>query len=539
MTDGLRITRLRIHDYRGIADLDTPVTEHGAIIKGGSATGKTSVLRAIEAALAARDIGPDAIKHGADEAEIFVELDALSVRRRIDANGTDLKATTAIPHSKQRAEIKQKRLSELFPGGLNPLALFRATPAERRKIVLAALPLKLESKHLEEWLTAEQRATFPPPLVQALPTMHPLEAVAAIHKHLYDLRAAANVSVKDATRTVEHGAKLCDACPLPATVTVVPSLGNDWQPTVEATDRVKDLAESALKEAQHAADMLETKARMAADDADRTEATRQRIADWRQAAKEARGKAPPQWDDAEAVAARDAAQEKVERARADLAAAEADLRKACNVITAGTAQNMLRRDDLGHAARGDERADELEALANASVTVAPTAEEMAAVATTLRQAAQALVDAREAVKAVRLRADQVGLISSLARFEEVAQGLTATVDFLRTGAATQLMKESEGIPGLALDDEQELTIDGTRLEARSGSEQLALCVDIAKRAALQRGGEGRVIVTDGLEALDDERLRAFVRMATSGGWQLIGTRVTGGDLTFEAIEVAE
>src|SRR5581483_8903890 len=65
----MRITRLRIKNYRSIEQLDEKIPPKGAIAKGGNARGKTTVLRAVRAAFLARDIAPDAIREGTDRAE--------------------------------------------------------------------------------------------------------------------------------------------------------------------------------------------------------------------------------------------------------------------------------------------------------------------------------------------------------------------------------------------------------------------------------------------------------------------------------------
>ena len=64
------ITRIKITNYRGIEALDSEVPPAGALICGDNGQGKTTVLNAIQAALTAQDIGPDAVRLGADKAEI-------------------------------------------------------------------------------------------------------------------------------------------------------------------------------------------------------------------------------------------------------------------------------------------------------------------------------------------------------------------------------------------------------------------------------------------------------------------------------------
>jgi hypothetical protein len=70
------------------------------------------------------------------------------------------------------------------------------------------------------------------------------------------------------------------------------------------------------------------------------------------------------------------------------------------------------------------------------------------------------------------------------------------------------------------------------LDDLSGSEQLAFSVDLAKRLS----PNGRLLCVDKLEAFDPDALAEFVALCTSGGWQLLGTRVERGELVIESIE---
>jgi hypothetical protein len=519
--EGFRIHEIRIRDYRGIEQLDVKVPPAGVLVTGECRTGKTSVLRAVLAALTAQDVGPDAIRHGADHAEVFVDLDALSVKRTLDTEGSTLSASSAIPHSKQRAKIGQKRLDELFGPRISPMALFRAKAEERRKIIMAAMPLKLEERHLDEWLTPEQRTALPPEFWQTLPHMHGLEAVAAVHKALYDVRARANADTKGQRGRVEH--LTTEA----ATFAGVPDLA----PEEVERRRV------ARAEAQREADALIVRSRTAAAFAEQASVARGKLGAKRSAAARAL-ELVERVDLAPLKEARVLARDALATLRTALASAELAADSASRDHDEAMRANE-RADELERSARRDmAEADELEATLATAGAPAPTVEEN-------ERAAQAIVHAEaawgEAAKVAEARAARERIAkeaAELARLEALATGLTATVDHLRLEAPAQLLRESEGIPGLGLED-GELTVDGVRLDALSGAEQLRVCIEVAKRASRQRGGEGRVLITDGLEALDPKTLARFLRLATADGWQLLATRVTEGELTVQAIEVED
>ncbi len=118
--------------------------------------------------------------------------------------------------------------------------------------------------------------------------------------------------------------------------------------------------------------------------------------------------------------------------------------------------------------------------------------------------------------------------------EGEAAELDTTVKKLANAAPSELLAEAQGIPGLSIDGD-EIMLDGKRLDALSGAEQLRFAVEIARRA----NAKSRILIVDGLERLDPDQMEAFVAMATADGWQLLGTRVSRGDLVIEAIEADE
>jgi hypothetical protein len=505
-----RIHRLRITDYRGVHDLDQTFPPEGALITGSCRTGKTSVLNALSAALAGKDVGPDAIRHGAETAEIFVSLDDLVVRRHIDATGTTVTAKASIPGSKANATIGQKRLHELFPGRLlSPMGLFRAKPADRRAMVMAAVPVAFTEDDLARWVPEEQRATIPPTFYQAWPHMHGLEAVTACHAHFYELRAQANAAAKQAKSRADvlrqQGVDRWGAAPA-GPVMPADLVGVD----VEGTLKQKRALLASLNARADAANLFSEK----------SEATRKKIDDHRTTALRLTDQAGPALEGGSAL------EKTVERLERELCQAE-DALKALREHQA----DRQRAIDL--AASLEHTADDLEASLGAGPSAPPPEQlveaQLAVNDWEISYSLASLVTEAQAAAAEVAKAD-----AEAAALEGRAEALTVTVDFLRTTAPSELLKSAKGIPGLGLDG-SELTIDGVHLDALSGAEQLATCIEVCKRATILNGGEGRVLITDGLEALDEKTLEQFIRLATADGWQLIATRVTDGALAIEAI----
>ena len=201
----MKITRIEIKDYRGIRELATDVGSAGIVVKGQNAKGKTTVLNAISAALAAQGIDPSDIRHGAESAEILVNMDGLRVRRRISEGGPSLAVANK---DGDRWSKPQSRLDDLLgTAGIDALAFFLAKPAERRKMVLEAMALTVTADQVLAWV--EDAA-----LVDQIGTSGPaLEVVERYRKHFYGLRTDANRVHKEKQRAWDEAAALAPAVP--------------------------------------------------------------------------------------------------------------------------------------------------------------------------------------------------------------------------------------------------------------------------------------------------------------------------------------
>ena len=190
----------------------------------------------------------------------------------------------------------------------------------------------------------------------------------------------------------------------------------------------------------------------------------------------------------------------------------------------------------------EERADDMERTIADQGAVAPTIEERGAALGALHAATSALLRAKAAADARAVADKHRAALDQARRDALVAEQLDVAVRRLTAEAPAELLARSNGIRGLTLEGDQVL-LDGKRLSALSGSEQMRLCVEIAKRA--NKGSAGRFLVVDKLEAIDLDERAAFVREVRKGGWQLIATLVDRGDVHLvevgdeETAEVAE
>lgn len=501
----MQITRLRIKNYRGIETLDAKIGGKGAIAKGANAKGKTSVLRAIRAALAARDIGPDAIREGADKAEILVDLDDVTVKRVITPSASSLTVETS---ARDRKLKPQNYLTELLgTSPLDPLDLFLAKPRDRRAIVLASLPSKVTSAEFDAWIPEQARPLVPSHVREMIEQLHGIDACAALHKVFYDLRAEANATAKEATNEATHLAKENEEL----RSKLAPNA-----PTSDAAARTLEQARTHLAELDARTRRSEEQERRFASTRTTIAAKRERAAHLRKVATE--GPSPDEMTTAsERVAA-------LERQLSEALALSNGLKKRDADADAQKQEATVLEDSV----------TSLEGTISAATETTPSETEFETAKKDVEFARNLIEHASEAAKVAEHDDATSGAKSKAEERSAHAETLTAVVNRLRIDAPRELIAKCKGIEGLGIDGD-DLTLDGKSIDALSGREQMRFAVEVARRA----NSRTKILVVDGLERLDPDSLETFVRFATSDGYQLLATRVDRGDMVLESIETNE
>jgi DNA repair exonuclease SbcCD ATPase subunit len=503
------ISRIRIRNYMGIEERDTRIPPAGAVARGKNGGGKTSVLRAVRAALEAEHVGPDAIRNGAEKAEILIDLDDVAVRRVITRSGSTLSVTV----DGMRPKAPQTYLEKILgTAPLDPLDLYLAKPKDRRAKILAAIPLRVTVDQLRQWAPVDDDVDV---------GGHALEVLSAVRQDFYERRTEANRRAAEAAREAERLAKVADDLPsAPA-----------------GTASLHDVTLEHSR-ARAAIDLLDERARAAETARQRQADARSRLDANARRANALRGEAVAiACDEAPLRAVADAIEADVVRIKNELAVLRRRLDQ--RVVDHGDACNAL---DKAVAANDRAKAlrEQAQALDDAAAEGARALDAVAdGVTEEERRAAIARVEAADAAfagaRARRAREDVAAEAKAAAVTADGKQAAAAELDrivrALTNDAPAALLGESCPIPGLSLDGET-ILLDGIRIDDLSGAEQMRFAVSIAKRM----GGPGRILVCDGLERLDPESLDDFVRTATEGGWQLLGTKVSGGDVVLEGIE---
>lgn len=507
------ITRLEIKNYLGIEHCSTDVPPGGVQVKGSNGRGKTSVLRAITAALAGQGIKESDIRLGADKAEILVDLTSVSVRRVITKNASTVTVTNADGF---RAPKPQAFLNDLLGNaGIDPIDIFLDKPRDRRERVQAAMPLRVSLEQLKTWVP---KLTVLPPGVSL--EEHGLDVIAKVRKLFYDERTVKNAAAKEARRVADEvrgqAKEAADALGAGADVDVA---------TAKATLVAAEQATQALGFAKKTADESQA----------RTASARDRIAALREKADKA----------LEQSAARMPPPETLKLAEEALSDAEThvrDLREAmakAEAVQATAERESQALSDMvsqagalaEQAATATAQASDLEATVTAATAppVDPAQFEAAHEALAKAQVAMQRAVKAEALALLRARASQLSDAADVA--EDVAGDLDAVVKRLTNDAPAELIAGDGGIPGITIDGDDVL-LDGVRLETLSGAEQMRFAVEIAKRI----NRKSKILICDGIERIAADRLDEFLGYVTANGWQAICSRVTEGALVLEAIE---
>lgn len=520
------IKRLLFRNWRGITVVEYLIPPRGIVLEGTNGSGKTSLITGLHAALRGKGVDENAVRIGAEEAELLVDMDDATVRRVLKANGGGGVKVT-LDDGTQPAGGPQSWLNELFGvAPLDPIDLFEEKdPVRRRAKVLAAMPIAVTPAILEQWLPPGEKVTA------RECEGHGLDVVERLRKAVYERRteagrvlkgasaAASNAAIKLATAEAEIG---------PGEIREVAVVDNDLNVAIREQVGLESQAESAAKQTAQA------------------EATRKKVADFRAKAAQLRASAAESAPDpavtTELVESRgvlndDAIhwEKKIAELQEQIANAEAE-RATCRDAIATIDVELKKREEaeaqaeaaIHSATEFGARADELEAtITSATPPSAEAIEEKRLAVGALRKE---LERSRSGGKLAELRAAAEKAKGEEAAAKAAHVALDASEKALKHDAPKALLAASGGVPGLSVDGDT-IRLDGVALETLSGAEQLRFAVNIARRM----NEKSRLLLIDKLECVAADQLQDFLDHATADGYQLIATRVAEGPIVARPI----
>lgn len=510
----MKITRLRIRNYKGLEDLDATISPAGALVHGDNAQGKTSLLNAIHAALEGRGISSDAIRLGASRADILVDTDDVSVKRVITPKTSSL----AVERGNAVLKSPQTFLRELLgASSLDPMDLLTKKDKERTEVILKAVDVTV---------TVEQLRTWVPRLKDGYDCSgHGLVVVQQLHDDAYELRRRANAAAKVAQEEAARASEYVASLPPPE------GEPQDVAPLETAHDATKAILQA-----------LQSRAKEAKESKERTASVRERIAT-------VKAEAASNRERAATCEYTSTNYEEASRAIEETQSRIADLEECLESERANKARLEKMRDtyadalaaqqnQLTTAANLDGQAAELEATIKLASVEAPdeaslkSAED--AVVAALAVVEKAKVTNKRAFDLEQARLKEAEAKQDAEAKQAEADRLDSVVYALAKVAPAALLKASGGIPGLEVKG-NEIWMDGKNLDDLSSAEQLRFAVEISKRA----NAKSKILVVDGLERVSPSRQKEFIAECIKDGWQLIATKVDDGALSIEAIQADE
>ncbi len=196
----MQIQRLQVRNFMGLRQIDLK-TGKVNVVKGRNRQGKTSLIRAIEAAFQEGDQSAK-IREGADAAEILVELNDLYVSRTIPRDGKP--QLNVCDGNGEEIKRPQEYLNSIVGGfSFNPAEFFLLDAKKQVEYVLESFPLKVDEKEVREWISGDEL-----PIDLNMLKAHALVVVQKVRKHYYDLRTAANREVDKKLKAGQEQAKL-------------------------------------------------------------------------------------------------------------------------------------------------------------------------------------------------------------------------------------------------------------------------------------------------------------------------------------------
>lgn len=182
-----KIKFLRVNNFLGIDERELEAAKIN-ILKGPTGSGKTAVVEAIEKDLTNRNRRTEIIKHGSDEATLFVELDnGLSIDRRIRNDKADY---LKVRQDGKGVESTEKFLSSLVNGNIfRPLDWVNLSTKEQTKSLLSMLEIGWSEEDIVNWFGD---------LVDDIDySQHILLILKSIEQKYYKIREEVNREIKE------------------------------------------------------------------------------------------------------------------------------------------------------------------------------------------------------------------------------------------------------------------------------------------------------------------------------------------------------
>lgn len=502
----MKIVRLEIKNVLGIQELQLNPGQVN-IISGGNDRGKTSVLEAIEKGVRNTDRRTRFVHDGADEATLYIELDdGTAIDRRIPAEGSPRVTITKAGAKVQKPESTLRALMGQ-DGDLvfNPVDFLAKKDREQTEILLSLIPMRLKESDLQEWFGEIPEVNL---------NQHAIDVLAYLaEKYFYDRRAIANAAVKDCDNEISA---LWEQLPDNYD-------GNHW--------RQVNIGE-LWKSAQEAQKVINCRAEA------------QKLIDGKdEAVKAVHNRYSVEINEAKDYARfriqklKDGVEKEKQAIRDEIFSIEEQIRQLeqKRIMFHKDLESFDEKTSLRVEAIEKEMAQKLADILSREQTELEISQARVAKAIQYLEENPAVeVDKLQAkAEEAELMKGFVPLYDNMKRLEQdladkvnLAGNLDQCVAIARQKPAELLQEIKLPVPGLGIDDNMQITVDGLPIRNLSTSRQIKLALDIARATA----GQLKLICVDRWESLDAEQRDIFLREIDNDGFQYFISHVTSGDL---------
>lgn len=182
----MKLALVEISNMLGIAEA-TIKPGQITLLSGKNGAGKSAVIDSIMAAFNAKGIEGELVTQGAEKGRVFIRLDdGHTIKASFDPSGKKSLAVTTPDGDVKKAP--QTWLDGLMGSGVvNPVSFINMTTAEKRKMLLSALPIEVGADELKEWF-----GELPP----VNTSQHGLLVLQEVDKYYYDQRREMNANGK-------------------------------------------------------------------------------------------------------------------------------------------------------------------------------------------------------------------------------------------------------------------------------------------------------------------------------------------------------
>lgn len=162
----MHIKKLSIKNWLGIGELQKDLGKINHV-QGDSGTGKTSIVEALEKAFTNKNRRTEVISHGADEAEILVQLDdGLQIDRKIRSEKADY---LKVKHDSKGVSSTEGFLRALINGDIfRPIEFIQKPAKEQTEIILNMLQINWNIEDIKSWFGEVPEADYELHILQIL-----------------------------------------------------------------------------------------------------------------------------------------------------------------------------------------------------------------------------------------------------------------------------------------------------------------------------------------------------------------------------------